>query len=75
MSKIHSDSLESLIEQFLHEKTGSGLISVSESASLYTHLMEGIFPIHHLGYVRFLKKSWHIAPEVQRSFRNLDHRI
>jgi hypothetical protein len=63
MSKIHSDSLEALIEQFLHEKTGSGLISVSESASLYTHLMEGIFPIHHLGYVRFLKNRGISCPK------------
>jgi hypothetical protein len=48
-------ALESLIEQYLQEKMGSGLISVSESARLYSHLMEGVFPIHHWGFVRFLK--------------------
>jgi hypothetical protein len=53
--KIPSETLEQMIERFLREKNGLGLLSIPEVAKLHFYLVDSSLPLLHIGYVRFLK--------------------
>jgi hypothetical protein len=63
--KTSAKTLEQIIEQFLEEKVGLGLLSIPEVARLHFHLVDSTVPLLHIGYVRFLKSCGVPEPKVE----------
>jgi hypothetical protein len=59
------ETLEKMIERFLNEKSGLGLLSIPEVAQLHFHLVGSTVPLLHIGYVRFLKSCGVSEPKVE----------
>jgi hypothetical protein len=62
--KPQSETLEQMIERFLQEKNGLGLLSIPEVARHHFYLVDSSLPLFHIGYIRFLKSCGVLDPKI-----------